>query len=414
MWRIAAATLLVSLNLLAATSAGVTQDEFRTRRAALRKSLDGVMVLFGQREGSDEIFRFGQEPHFYYLTGWMQPGAVLILTPSTEALFLPHHNEHAERFLGKRTSAEDQNVREVTGFEQVLPVEKFESELNQALDRSEHLYALPKQAGAAKLASLHPFREIEDAAPAITKLRVKKSPAELAAIQHATDVTMEAHRAAWKRMQPGLYEYQITATLMNTYLERGCEDVAYSPIVGSGPNGTVLHYFGGQRRMDQGELVVMDSAAECANYASDITRTVPAGGKFNQRQKELYEIVLGAQKAAISAVKPGIRIGGAGPSLVQIAKDYINSPGKDLHGEPLGKYFTHGLGHPVGLQVHDPNVDGPLEAGMVITIEPGLYIPEEAIGIRIEDVVLVTENGAKVLSAALPKEPDEIERALAK
>jgi Xaa-Pro aminopeptidase len=413
MWRLAA-TLLASLNLLAATSAGVSQDEFRSRRAALRKNLDGAMVLFGQREGSDEIFRFGQEPNFYYLTGWSQPGAVLLLTPSTEALFLPHHNEHAERFLGKRSSAEDQNVREVTGFEQVLPVEKFEAELNQALDRSEHLYALPKQPGAAKLAALHPFREIEDAAPAIAKLRVKKSPAELSAIQHATDVTMEAHRAAWKRMQPGLYEYQIAATLMNTYLERGCEDVAYSPIVGSGPNGTVLHYFGGQRRMDQGELVVMDSAAECASYASDITRTVPAGGKFNPRQKELYDIVLGAQKAAIAAVKPGIRISGAEHSLVQIAKDYINAHGKDIHGEPLGKYFTHGLGHPVGLQVHDPNVDGPLEAGMVITIEPGLYIPEEATGIRIEDVVLVTENGARVLSAALPKEPDDIERALAK
>src|SRR5689334_21223145 len=119
---------------------------------------------------------------------------------------------------------------------------------------------MPKQAGATKLVALHLFREIDDAAPAITKLRVKKSPSELAAIQHATDVTIEAHRAAWKRMRPGLYEYQIAATLMITYLERGCEDVAYSPIVGSGPNGTILHYFGGQRRMDQGELVVMDSA----------------------------------------------------------------------------------------------------------------------------------------------------------
>ena len=414
MVRSAVSALLAGLNLLAAASGDISQDEFRSRRAALRKGLDGVMVLFGQREGSDEIFRFRQQPNVYYLTGWTQPGAILLLTPSKEELFLPHHNERAERFLGKRASAEDQNVHEVTGFDSVLPIEKFEGELDQALNQFVNLYALPEQAGTAKIAALYPFREIANAAPAVTKLRVRKSPAELAAIQHATDVSMEAHRAAWKRMQPGLFEYQIAATLMNVYLDRGCEDVAYSPIVGSGPNGTVLHYFGGKRRMDQGEVVVMDSAAECANYASDITRTVPAGGKFNKRQRELYEVVLGAQKAAIAAVKPGIRITGPENSLAQIAKDYMNAHGQDLHGEPLGKYFTHGLGHQVGLQVHDPNVDGPLAAGMVITIEPGLYIPEEGIGIRIEDVVLVTENGAKVLSAALPKEPEEIERALAK
>src|SRR5262249_35427186 len=162
------------------------------------------------------------------------------------------------------------------GFEQVSGIEKFESELDQSLNHFEKLYALPKQAGTAKIAALYPFRDIADAAPAVAKLRVKKSPAELAAIQHATDVSVDGHRAAWKRIQPGLYEYQIASTLMGVYLDHGCEDVAYSPIVGSGVNGTVLHYFGGKRRMDQGEVVVMDSAAECANYASDITRTVPA------------------------------------------------------------------------------------------------------------------------------------------
>lgn len=410
-------SILLSLSVLAAapaTSGDVKPDEFRARRAALRKSLDSVVVLFGQREGSDVVTRFQQEPNFYYLTGWMDPGAILLVTPSEETLFLPHHDEHAERFLGKRSSAEDQNIREATGFDRVLPVEKFESELDQALSRYPKLSALSRQPDTDKLESRYPFREISGAAPLITKLRVKKSPAETAAIQRATDVTIEAHRAVWKRIEPGMYEHQLSAILTGVFLDRGCEGVAYDPIVGSGPNGAVLHYFSGARRMDRGEVVVMDSAAECASYASDITRTIPVGGKFSKRQRELYEIVLGAQKAAIAAVKPGIRIGGDENSLAKIAKDYLNSHGHDIHGEPLGKYFTHGLGHQVGLQVHDPNVDGPLEAGMVITIEPGLYIPEESIGIRIEDVVLVTENGAKVLSAALPKEPDEIENALAK
>jgi Xaa-Pro aminopeptidase len=196
-------------------------------------------------------------------------------------------------------------------------------------------------------------------------------------------------------------------------LEHGCE-VAYSPIVGSGPNGVVLHYSANQRRMDNGEVVVLDAAAECDSYASDITRTVPVGGKFSARQREIYLVVLGAQKAAIAALKPGVRLSGEGDTLTKLAKDYMDAHGKDLHGEGLGKYFVHGLGHQIGLQVHDPNLNGPLEAGMVVTIEPGIYIEEEGIGVRIEDVVLVTENGAKVLSAALPREPDEIEKAVAK
>jgi Xaa-Pro aminopeptidase len=163
--------------------------------------------------------------------------------------------------------------------------------------------------------------------------------------------------------------------------------------------------------MDSGEVVVMDVGAECSDYATDITRTVPTNGKFTARQKEIYEIVLGAQKAAIAAIKPGVRLRtNDGPSLHQIAADYINSHGKDLHGEKLGKYFTHGLGHHVGLDVHDLSDNTPLKAGMVITIEPGIYIPEENIGVRIEDTLVVTEDGARNMSGALPREPGDIEK----
>jgi Xaa-Pro aminopeptidase len=408
-----AAALMMS-PLALPVHAKMPPDEFKTRRANLRSSLDGVLILFSHTEGRDEVFRLDEEPNFYYLTGWSQPGARLLVTPTRELLFLPHHNERTEHFQGRRSSAEDADVHALTGFEEVRPIEKFETELDQALSEQDKLYAPLSQPGTEKLKTLYPFREIADAAPLITKLRVKKSPAELAAIQHATDVSIEAHRAAWKRMAPGLSEYQISAVLWTTYIESGCEGVAYSPIVGSGPNSTILHYSANQRRMDRGEIVVLDAAAQCDDYASDITRTIPVGGKFSARQREIYQIVLGAQKAAIAALKPGARMSGPGDTLTKIAHDYMDAHGRDLHGEPLGKYFIHGLGHPVGLQVHDPGIDGPLEAGMVVTIEPGIYIPEESIGVRIEDVVLVTENGARVLSAALPKEADEIEKAVGK
>jgi Xaa-Pro aminopeptidase len=410
--------IAIALLAITALSGKAPLDEFRARRAALRESLggaaDGVFLLKGQAEGSDRIFRFEQDLNFFYLTGWSEPGAAILLTPSDEILFLPRHDEHAERFAGKRASAEDADVHAVTGFDKVLPVERLEAELDSALSAHAHLYAPWTETYAGQLRARYPFREVADATPLVGKLRAKKSASEIAAIQRATDVSIQAQRAAWKRLGPGQYEYQSAATLLDSYLEAGCDGPAYSPIVGSGPNGAVLHYMSNQRRMDRGELVVMDAAAQCDGYASDITRTLPVGGKFSARQREIYQIVLGAQQAAIAAVKPGASLSGAGDSLTKIARDYIDAHGKDLHGEPLGKYFTHGIGHPVGLRVHDPPFDGPLEAGMVITIEPGVYIPEEQFGVRIEDVVLVTPDGARVLSAALPKEPDEIEKAVSK
>jgi Xaa-Pro aminopeptidase len=406
--------LFVALAALA-IQAKAPADEFRARRSALRKSLDdGVFLLKGQTEGYDPLFRFGQEPNFYYLAGWTEPGASLLLTPTDEILFLPRHDQRAERYHGKRTSAEDADARAATGFDKVLPIEKLESELDAALSEHSRIYAPWAEPYAGQLRGRYPFRDVADATPLIAQLRVKKSPAEIAAIQHATDVSLEAHRAAWKRAAPGKFEYQIAATLLDAFLDAGCEGPAYSPIVGSGPNGPILHYMTNQRRMDRGELVLIDAAAECDAYASDITRTLPVGGKFTPRQREVYQVVLGAQKAAIAAVQPGAWLGGSGPSLTKIARDYMDAHGKDQHGEPLGKYFTHEIGHQVGLQVHDPPAIGPLEAGMVITIEPGVYIKDEQLGIRIEDVVLVTANGAKVLSAALPKEPDEIEEAVSK
>jgi len=293
----------------------------------------------------------------------------------------------------------------------VLPVAQFESQLAKALESSASIAMLLREPYVTRLRSLAPLRELIDAESKLGPLRAKKSAAEIEAIRKSTDVGVEAHLAAWKRIAPGLFEYQVAATTTSLMLERGCEGNAYSPIVASGPNATTLHYSQNTRMMQAGELVLMDVGSECGGYATDITRTVPVSGKFAPRQRELYEIVFGAQNAAIAALKPGVTL----PQLNQIVRDYLDGHGRDLEGGSLGRYLTHRVSHGVGLAVHDDPAASstePLQAGMVITIEPGLYIPEEKIGIRIEDTLLVTENGCRNLSAGLPREPAEIERAM--
>lgn len=393
-----------------AIEAAIPKAEYHTRRDELRKKLDGVLVLFGRSEGRDEVYRSAQEANFYYLTGFTEPGAILLMTGKEEILFVPHRNERRETYNGRRVAAEDKDARERTGFDSVQPVEKFEANLSRVLETAELLYALTfRNPDTERLKKLAPLREVTNAGTMIANLRMKKSPSEIAAIERTTNVTVEAQRAAWKRVKSGIHEYQASATFTASLMEAGCEGYSYAPIFGSGPNSTVLHYNANNRRMDTGEVMVIDAAAMCDAYASDVTRTVPVSGKFSTRQREIYEIVLGAQKAVIAAIKPGVEM----KDLTKVAREYINTHGKDRHGEPLGKYLPHGVSHHVGLDVHDATGEGPLAAGMVITVEPGIYIPEENLGVRIEDTVVVTETGCRNLSAALPREPDEVEKAMA-
>jgi ketosteroid isomerase-like protein len=216
-------------------------------------------------------------------------------------------------------------------------------------------------------------------------------------------------------MRPGLYEYQVSAKMVEVHAWGGSEAEAYAPIVGAGPNSTALHYDKLSRKIEDGDIVVLDVGAQYSGYASDITRTLPANGKFTPRQREIYEIVLGAQNAAIAALKPGMDFCSKGDRNVdKIARNYINSHGKDLQGKSLGPYFIHGIGHHIGLNVHDAGDHcASFEPGMVITIEPGIYIPEENLGVRIEDDLLITESGYKLLSERLPRDPNEIEKVMA-
>jgi len=215
-------------------------------------------------------------------------------------------------------------------------------------------------------------------------------------------------------MRPGLFEYQIAARMKEIHEWGGCEREAYAPIVGAGFDSTILHYSPLDHQIKDGDVVVIDVGGEYGGYAADITRTLPANGKFTPRQLEIYNIVLGAQQAVIDAIKPGATMYGGQHSLQQIATDYINqSAGRDKEGRTLGRYFIHGISHYIGLDVHDPGDRNlALQSGMVISAEPGIYIPEENLGIRIEDDVLVTPDGHKVLSERLPRSAAEIEQIM--
>jgi Xaa-Pro aminopeptidase len=240
-----------------------------------------------------------------------------------EILFLPPRNPKEERWTGVKIGPYGEGLHAKTGFEVVRDTSLFERELSQAVAGFGRAYTLkPREAAADRerdpgryqtLAKIAPLADIADARPALTELRMVKSPGEIGLIQKATDATVAAHLAAWKRARSGLYEYQVAAAMMGILLDRGCERAAYSPIVGSGLNSTILHYAANDRRMDAGDLLLMDVAGEYSLYATDVTRTIPVSGKFTARQREIYEIVLGAQNAALAAIKPGMLIARSGP-----------------------------------------------------------------------------------------------------
>jgi Xaa-Pro aminopeptidase len=403
--------LLLAFSIVSAWGAeGIPLSEFKQRRAELRKTLDGMLVLFGVSFTAEGLDGYFQEPNFLYLTGWREPGAMAVITPKEEILFLPPRNERRERYEGKHAAAGDPGIEAAAGFDTVLPLHAMQPQFLRLIEQYGKVYFVKNPPEAETFKKFLGFHEVGDAFAMIAKLRMTKSPAEIALLEKATEATLAAHRAAWAMIGPGVAEYEVAGTMSGSYVKAGCERHAYAPIVGSGPNSVVLHYSANRRRMDAGDVVVMDVGAECSSYAADITRTVPVNGKWTPRQREIYDIVLGAQKAAIAAIKPGVTM----DELHEIAKAYINSHGKDKAGEPLGKYYLHKLGHHVGLEVHDATApDVKLAPNMVITIEPGIYIADEKIGVRIEDMVLVTDTGARVISESLPREAEEIEKVLA-
>jgi Xaa-Pro aminopeptidase len=432
---------LFALSLLSLPAVSLDRQpnaDYRARRMALANKLDGaVAVIFAatEAEGPNATFGFRQDYNFFYLTGSTEPGAALLVAPAftknssqpyTEVLFLPNRNSRQEKWTGPKLATDDPQASSITGFDRVASLDRLSEEVSKLLAAGRPaIYLDMPDSGQQNAASnfvewahrANTFpagTRVNDVKPALAQLRMIKDTGEIERIRHATDASVAAHFAALKMIKPGLNEHDVETVMQYEFMKGGCERPAYAPIVGAGFDSTILHYSADDKPIRDGDVVVMDVAGEYAMYASDITRTAPANGKFTARQREVYNIVLGAQQAAISAFKSG-EYSLTGPdSLYKIAYDYINIHGKDLHGQPLGQYFIHGLGHYVGLEVHDVgDTKAKLGPGMVFTIEPGIYIPEEKIGIRIEDIVWVDADGKLVnLSGALPHTAEEVEAAM--
>ncbi len=433
--------LLLGCLILSITAFAIDRQpnaDYQARRQALAKKTGGLIVLFAPVEAPDEVYGFRQENNFYYLSGLTIPGAALLIHPATEAsadtpavpyaeiLFLPVRNLIQEKWMGPKLGPENPDAPRITGFARVADIATLPSEVEKFLGgRHPTIYTdVPSSgrtsASSAPLAFLertNSFLHFEDVKPMIASLRMLKDAGEMALIRKAVDASVAAHFAAFKAVKPGVAEFEISALMQYEWSRRGCERPAYAPIVGSGFYSTVLHSSENTNTMQSGDVVVIDAAGEYSMYASDITRTLPIDGHFTPRQREIYDIVLGAQQAAIDAFQSGksMLAGDSENSLDKVARDYINSHGKDLHGKPLGMYFIHLLGHYVGLDVHDAgDYKAPLGPGVVFTIEPGIYIPEEKIGVRIEDDFYVDSIGKLIkLSAALPSKAVDVENAMA-
>ncbi len=361
--------------------------EYKERRERLEQRIKGnVLVLRAAPE--EELVEYQQERNFYYLTGFDEPNAILLLdaasTPPEDFLFLPERKPLEERWTGTKLGPGPE-AETATGFSKVLPVSEFDATLKKASERAKSVYG------------------VKEVVNDIAHLRQTKSPTEVALLEKAVRITLKGQEAAARTIAPGVMEYEVEAALEYEFRRNGAERPGFPSIVGSGPFSTILHYDKNTRRMESGDVVVVDIGAEWGGYSADVTRTYPVSGKFSPRQREIYQIVLDAQKAAMAKIRPGVTF----RDIHQASSSYIRS-------KVYEKYFIHGTSHHIGLEVHDAgSTERPLEPNMVITVEPGIYISEEQLGVRIEDDVVVTPTGYRMLST-FPKEIDEIEALVQK
>jgi len=394
--------------------------EYQKRRETVLKQLKGAVGVVLAGDGSPPLVgKWTPHQHFRYLTGLdAEPGGVILFDPSQPdpvcriTLFLKPRDPEIEDWDGRRHPIGGE-LRSMLGFEKVRRAWALPGFLSGAARRSKRLACLhPLSSHTApvsqdlellrKVAERMPGCSIEDRSDLIPQLRGVKSRAEQALIRKAIDITADALDAMLGVMRPGASEHDLHASLEAGFRAGGGSGPAYNPIVGSGKNATVLHYNQNSDTIGENDLIVVDAGAGYAGYASDITRAYPASGKFTKRQAEIYGVVLKAQLAAIKAVKPGVMM----HELDRAARDIIEKAG-------FGDFYPHGIGHHLGLEVHDITPDGPLKPGHIVTIEPGVYLPDEGIGVRIEDDILVTPTGSRNLSARIPKTIEEVENQIA-
>lgn len=407
----------------------VPVERLTARRAALFDRIgSGIAILRSADEKSiegdypqDSDFR--QDNNFFYLTGLETPNSWLVLVaradgPDETMLFIPPRDSTQERWTGPRMGPGPEATA-ATGIADVRSNRDVRARVRELVLAAKVPLFIPryrpprdsivlKELGLTD--SLGARLEKKPLSGHLAALRQVKDADEVARLRRAIEITAEAQREAAKSARPGMWEYELEAIIEFTFRRRGAERVGFPTIVGTGINATTLHYDKGRRQSEAGDLVVMDIGAEFGYYSADVTRTIPISGRFTQRQRALYDLVLGSQQAAIDSVRPGVTIS----QLQQIASNYMRDHSGDLCAPgPCNRYFIHGLSHWLGMDVHDVgNYGAKLEPGMVLTVEPGIYIPAEKLGIRIEDDILVTATGYENLSAGAPRSADEIERLM--
>jgi Xaa-Pro aminopeptidase len=422
-------------------------EEFMRRMAP--RSVAIIPGAHDTTRSNDTHYRFRQDSDFFYLTGFEEPDAVAVIRPGADekyTLFVRPRDPEREIWDGRRAGVE--GAKSEFGADAAFPISEFGEKLSQYLDGAEMLYYrlgvdpdLDQKIinEIARLRSLnrkpvHPPQTIIDPATISHEMRVVKSADELELMQTAADIAAEAHCEAMKTVRPGMKEYQIEALIEQVFRRRGAAGPAYTSIVGAGPNATVLHYINNDGDLRDGELLLVDAGAEYKGYASDITRTYPINGRFSPAQSEIYDLVLKAQMACVEMVRPGVTHDQLKQHSIEVLTEGMVELGM-LRGKPedlikekqYEKFYMHGLGHMLGVDVHDVGryyfgeESRALEPGVVMTVEPGIYvapdtkdIPEKylGIGVRIEDDVLCTNNGPRVLTHKVPKQREEIEELM--
>jgi Xaa-Pro aminopeptidase len=442
----------------------MTNHAARRARLAAQMLPGAVAVLPTAPEvtrNGDSDYPYRHDSYFYYLTGFTEPESVLVLVaaagdrPARSILFCREKNIEREIWDGYRYGPEA--ARTAFGMDEAWPISELDTRLPDILANAPALYyatasstALDAQVAgwikavrARSRSGVTAPSSFHDLLPLLDEMRLIKDEDELAIMQRAGDISGDAHARAMRAARPGLHEYVLEAELLYAFRRKGAQFPAYTPIVASGPNACVLHYNVNDRLMQDGELVLIDAGCELDGYASDITRTFPVNGRFSPAQRTLYELVLAAQEAAFAAIAPGRPYSAFHEAALRVLVQGM----LDLGLIPAGQFanvedaiaakahvpfYMHGTGHWLGMDVHDVGAyrdltladkpSRPLQAGMVLTVEPGIYVrPSEGvpeaywhIGIRIEDDVVVTEDGCRILTSAAPKAIEEIEALVGK
>lgn len=390
---------------------------------------NSLMILFSGIEvhvSADEYALFEANRNFFYLTGLRRDKMILVIDKAAEkpktTLFIEEADPTQERWYGRKVTVEE--AKEISGIENVVFIDSFESAIDRMMTR-EDVYSLYFDCyrhqmedmpdynviQANKFAKLYPGVAIRNIYPDIAELRMQKDEDEVALLKEAVKITDKALQRVMTNLKPGMKEYQAQADFEYSIRYNGAENVSFPTIAGSGMNGTMLHYETNQDTCEDGTLLLLDLGAKYKGYCADITRTYPVNGKFTERQRQVYDVVLKANRTIAATAKAGMTLVELNDICKKVLAEGCIQLGLIKEESEIGKYYMHSVSHHLGIDVHDVSVERNkiLRAGAVISDEPGLYIDEWGIGIRIEDDLLIQENGCEVLSESIIRDADEIE-----